>query len=387
MRRNRVLLGLALLTLAAAVVGGYWATFVRPLDVTVVEIQRNVPIQVFGLGTVEARVLSRVGFEMAGTLTELRADSGDRIAKGTLLARLDSREQEAKTAQARAALKQAESSILQSSAALEHADASARQKEQINKRRQQLVVSGGVSAEVAEDAQATVDIAQADLSQARSTVEVARSNREQAEALSLLEETRLSKYALYAPYDAVVVSRDHELGSMLTAGEQLFTLIDPSSIWVLAYVDESKAGLLKVGQPAEVTLRSMADRRFEGEVARIDIESDRVNEERRVYVRCADCPPDIHLGEQAEVLIDVDALPEARLVPQAAVQDRKGSEGVIWTLEDGRLARRAVSLGQMTLDGRMVITGGLPPEARVVAKVESGFRIGRPVSVKDGEAP
>ncbi|WP_165790912.1 efflux RND transporter periplasmic adaptor subunit [Pleomorphomonas carboxyditropha] len=387
MRRNRVLFGLALLALAAALAGVVWTAFLRPIDVTVVRTERNVPIQVFGLGTVEARVLSRVGFEMPGTLTELHADSGDRVAKGTLLAHLDSREQAAKAAQARAALKQAESSIRQSSAALERADATARQKEQINKRRQQLVASGGVSTEVAEDAQAAVDIAQADLSQARSTVEVARANREQAEALLLLEETRLSKHALYAPYDAIVVARNLELGSMLTAGEQLFTLVDPTSVWVLAYVDESKAGQLKVGQPAEVMLRSMADQRFAGEVARIDIESDRVNEERRVYVRCVRCPTEIHLGEQAEVLIDVDALAEARLVPQAAVLDRKGSEGVIWTVEDGRLARRLVSLGQTTLDGRMVITGGLTPEARIVAKVESGFRVGRPVSVKDGEAP
>lgn len=386
MRRNLVLSGLALLALAVAA-GAFWAAFVRPIDVTVEEPQANVPIQVFGLGTVEARVLSRIGFEMAGTLTELHADSGDRVARGTLLAHLDSREQEAKVAQARAALRQAESSIRQSSAAMERADASARQKEQINKRRQQLVVTGGVSTEVAEDAQAAVDIAAADLSQARSAVEVARSNREQAEALLRLEETRLAKHALYAPYDAVVVARNLELGSMLTAGEPLFTLIDPTSVWALAYVDESKAGQLKVGQPAEVRLRSMADQRFAGEVARIDIESDRVNEERRVYVRCVRCPSEIHLGEQAEVLIDVDTLAEARLVPQAAVLERKGSEGVIWTVEDGRLARRAVSLGQTTLDGRMVVTGGLPPEARIIARIERGFRVGRAVSVRDGEAP
>ena len=40
-------------------------------------------------------------------------------------------------------------------------------------------------------------------------------------------------------------------------------------------------------------------------VVRIDIESDRVNEERRVYVRCGGCPLAFHLGEQAEVLITV----------------------------------------------------------------------------------
>jgi Multidrug resistance efflux pump len=292
--------------------------------VTVEEPQANVPIQVFGLGTVEARVLSRIGFEMAGTLTELHADSGDRVARGTLLAHLDSREQEAKVAQARAALRQAESSIRQSSAAMERADASARQKEQINKRRQQLVVTGGVSTEVAEDAQAAVDIAAADLSQARSAVEVARSNREQAEALLLLEETRLSKHALYAPYDAVVVARNLELGSMLTAGEPLFTLIDPTSVWVLAYVDESKAGQLKVGQPAEVMLRSMADQRFAGEVARIDIEA--TVSTRAPRLRALRSLP--HRDSPRRAGRSADRRGRARGGPACAASGRAGSQGL-----------------------------------------------------------
>ncbi len=50
-------------------------------------------VQVFGLGTVEARVTSKIGFKVAGVLVDLRADVGDRVAKGAVLARLDDREQ------------------------------------------------------------------------------------------------------------------------------------------------------------------------------------------------------------------------------------------------------------------------------------------------------
>lgn len=291
--------------------------------------ERDVPIQVFGLGTVEAQIVSQVGFEVAGTLIELHADYGDRVDAGALLARLDSREQEARVAQAKAAVAQAEAAIHQATAAIERAQASLGQKAQTNERRQELVRRGNVSIEAAQDARSAYDMARAELAQAQSGLDVARANLQQAKAQAELEEARLAKHALYAPYDAIVVSRNRELGAMLTPGQQLFTLVDPETVWVLAYVDEARAGRLEVGQRAEVTLRSLADRRFAGRVMRIDIESDRVNEERRVYVRCDDCPKAFHLGEQAEVVVTVSELAEARLVPQIAVIGLEGRHGVV----------------------------------------------------------
>jgi HlyD family secretion protein len=387
MTRGRLLLLLVLFSVAGAMGAGAWALFFRPIIVQVIEIQRNVPIQVFGLGTVEAQILSRVGFEVAGTLIELHADYGDRVKAGAPLARLNSREQEARVAQARAAVAQAESAIRQATAGVEHAQATLTQKAQVNERRQQLVQKGNVSTESAEDARAANDIARADLAQAKSAVETARANLEQAKALASFEEARLAKYALHAPYDAVVVSRNRELGSMLNPGEQIFNLVDPKTVWVLAYIDEAKSGRVSVGQRAEVTLRSLADRRFAGRVMRIDIESDRVNEERRVYVRCNDCPAEFQLGEQAEVVIDVAELAEARLVPQIAVTGLQGRHGVVWTVENGHLTQHAVMFGQRTLDGRLEIVDGLPPGAEVVERPNSGLIVGRAVTVETGASP
>jgi HlyD family secretion protein len=381
MIRKRSLQLAILLLVAVSLGGGAWAFLLRPVGVQVVETERDVPIQVFGLGTVEAQILSHVGFEVAGTLIELHADYGDRVAAGALLARLDSREQEARVAQARAAVAQAESAIRQATATIERAQANLTQKAQANERRQDLVRRGNVSVEAAQDAQSAYDMARAELAQAQSALEVARANLEQAKAQAAFEEARLAKYGLYAPYDAVVVSRNRELGSMLASGEQLFSLVDPETVWVLAYIDEAKAGRIGVGQRAEVTLRSLAERRFQARVVRIDIETDRVNEERRVYVRCDECPVEFHLGEQAEVVITVSELAEARLVPQIAVIGLEGRHGVVWTVENGRLAQRAVMFGQRTLDGRIEIVDGLPPGAEVVVRPGAGLRVGRSVTV------
>ncbi|MCU0971518.1 MAG: efflux RND transporter periplasmic adaptor subunit, partial [Gammaproteobacteria bacterium] len=60
--------------IGAAVAFAAWNRFVRPVGVTVAEVETDVPVQVYGLGTVEARVLSRVGFEVVGTVAELHAD-------------------------------------------------------------------------------------------------------------------------------------------------------------------------------------------------------------------------------------------------------------------------------------------------------------------------
>ena len=85
MTRLRVLLGATLLGLAAA--GGAWALRQRPVEVPVAREERDVPVRVFGLGTIEAQVSSRIGFEVAGTLAEVLADHGDRVPAGTVLAK------------------------------------------------------------------------------------------------------------------------------------------------------------------------------------------------------------------------------------------------------------------------------------------------------------
>ncbi len=78
---------------------------------------------------------------------------------------------------------------------------------------------------------------------------------------------------------------------MMAAGEALFTLVAPRPMWMLAYVDETRAGDIEEGQPVEIRLRSLAAAECSsGRVGRIGIESDRVNEERRVYVTCGELP-------------------------------------------------------------------------------------------------
>jgi HlyD family secretion protein len=353
----------------------------RPLRVQAATIERDIPVQVFGLGTVEARVQSKIGFKVSGVLANLAADVGDCVVKGAVLARLDSREQGARLARAKAAVEQAEANLQRATASLEKAEANYANAKSISERRQKLAQTSITSVEAAETAQAAERAGAADVSLAKSDIALARAAISDAKAQREQEQATFDFHTLAAPYDATVIARQRELGSALAAGETVFTIIDARTVWVLAYIDESKAGEIAVGQPAEIVLRSEPSWRIAGRVARIEPESDRVNEERRIEVAFNQIPENFNLGEQAEVYITTVHLPQALLVPEAAIEDLGKTSGTVWMVENGRLQQRQVTLGHRLLDGRYEITGGLRDKAAVVTQLGRGMRVGRAADV------
>lgn len=358
-----------------------WLAFViatnRPVSVVVAVPEQNVPIRVFGLGTVEARVLSKVGFEVGATLAEVNVDHGDRVDKGQVLAQLAAGEQEAKVAKARAALSIAEVNIMKSAANVEKAEAVLAQREAANRRKQSLAGRDVVSQQTAEEAIRDEAVAKADVAVAKSEAENAKAQLADARAQILFEETMLRHRTLVAPYDALVIERHKEPGSVIKAGDPIFTLIANDSHWGLAYVDEARAGFIKEGQKVDARLRSRPLDSFKGEVVRIGLESDRVSEERRVFIRGSNPPSRLHLGEQAEFWITVATLDNALLVPEATVHGYDGRQGKVWIVADGRMQQRMVQFRHRTEDSRLEIVAGVPDGASVVTALVSGLREGR----------
>ena len=125
---------------------------------------------------------------------------------------------------------------------------------------------------------------------------------------------------------------------------------------------------------------------FKAKVERIDIESDRVSEERRVYVKCVQCPATFHLGEQTEVFITVATLEQAILVPEADIRKFDGTTGEVWTVEDGKLRRRVLTFANRTEDSRLEVADGLPDSAQVVLGLPDTAREGRSVTIVEDSA-
>ena len=369
--------------LGAAVIfvaGGYyyWQT-ARTISVAVASVEKSVEVRVFGIGTMEAQVVSKTGFQVAGKLTEVHADQGDFVAAGALLAKLEDSAQRARLAKSEATVRQAATNLQRAQALRDRAQVTHAQKRNVSGRRQSLAGRGAVSQEAAEDALAVEEIAHSDLKVAESDAAVAAVLQDDAKAQRDIEAVTLSQHELRAPFAARVITRHKELGSVASPGEPVFTLIVPESIWVRAYVDEALAGGLQVGQTAYVRLRSEAGTVVEAEVVRIDQESDRVTEERRVYVRCRACKAEHQvrfLGEQAEVEIVKKVVASGLFVPLRLVEGYDGRSGTIWVIDDGRLAKRKVELGDRLLDGRVEITSTLPATTHVVIEAAPVCRKG-----------
>lgn len=362
---KRNIFGAAALVVAAA--AGWFFLTERPVLVPVVVAQQDVAIRVYGLGTVEARVVSKVGFEVGAALSDLLVDSNDTVTKGQVLARLHPVEQEARVGRAEAGAAASQAAISKAEASVVRARAVLAQRLTANERQQELASRSTISATSAEEAQRDVDVAAADLAVAQSELAVVTAQAADASAALRYEQTLLDHHVLKAPFDATIVTRHAEAGTVMRAGDVIFTLMDPKTVWVQAYIDEGRAGELALGQVAEIRLRSLPHAVFGGTVARIGIESDRVNEERRVWITCADCPDQVFLGEQAEVRITTATLAEAHMVPEIAIEGFDGHQGKVWVVQDGRLTQVPLIFGRRSEDARVEVVSGLPAAARIVA--------------------
>src|SRR5690606_26768720 len=108
---------------------------------------------------------------------------------------------------------------------LEKAQAVFIQKQEANRRKQTLAGRDIVSQQAAEEAIRDEAVAKADVAVAVSEVKSVTAQRTDALAQLQYEEAMLRYRTLVAPFDAVVIERHKELGSVIKAGDPIFTLV------------------------------------------------------------------------------------------------------------------------------------------------------------------
>jgi HlyD family secretion protein len=125
--------------------GGYYWRLVREIPVRTATPEQNVEVRVFGIGTIEAQIVSKIGFQIAGKVIAIEADQGQFVKAGDLLAKLDDNAQRAKLKKSEAARRQAAATLAKAQAQRERAEITYQQKKSVNARRQTLVSRGTVS--------------------------------------------------------------------------------------------------------------------------------------------------------------------------------------------------------------------------------------------------
>ena len=382
--RRHVLIGVALLALTAVL--AYVAFRMGPLApvrITVTQVKNDrITPSVFGIGTVEARQSWQMGPTSVGRVLRVHLDVGDRVEAGRLLLEMDPLDLEQRLHAQDAALSRAASVMVAAKAQL--ADFAARRElaasnflRQQELARQHFISPGALESRQQElaSADAALQAGQANLQAADQEIERLRSER----AAVALQRQNIR---LLAPADAVVISRDAEVGNTVLAGQPILKLAEPASLWVKVRVDQGRSNGLVVGLPAKIALRSQPQLVWPGKVERVELLADAVTEERIAYVTFRQLPPSASIGEMAEVTLDRPISNEAPTVPQASVQLNHGLSGA-WRLTDGMLEFVAVDWGMSSLDGRVQAVKGLQPGDTVVVYSEKPLRPGISFRVVD----
>ncbi|QFT61711.1 efflux RND transporter periplasmic adaptor subunit [Roseivivax sp. THAF30] len=351
----------------------------RVFSVNVVEATPRTETPVLtAYGSVESRRTLEIRTEAAGRIVELAEDfdAGRQVEAGQLLARIDPADAEAALDRARSALTDARAEARDARRAVELARenlAAAEEQAQLYERafaRQQDLVDRGVgSASAAETAELQASTARAAVIQRRQSLSDAEARVSQAEtAISRTEidvaeaERRLEATEIRADFAGVLSDVSVVEGRLVSANEQIATLIDPDALEVAFRVStQGFARLLNESgrvRPAPVT--AMLDVYGTDLVAegRIDRASPQVGEGqtgRLVYARLTSSAG-FQPGDFVTVLVDEPDIENVVRLPATAL----GPNGdVLLVGADDRLEAAAVELVRRQGDDILVSAGSI----------------------------
>ena len=345
-----------------------------PAKITVAKVEQGPLVaSTFGIGTVEARRGYALGPTVASRVLRVLVDQGDTVKAGQLVAELDPVDLTDRVTSGELAAQRAASTIRAAEAQLAEAQSRAQVAVSGARRYVELRAQGFVSQEATDAKAHEANAAKAGVDAAVAQVTAARRDYDRAQADVAGVGKLRTQARLVSPVDGVVSARLVEPGTTVVAGQAVVQVIDPATLWVRARIDQAQSGGVRVGQPAEIVLRSDAKRAYRGEVQRVDLVSDAVTEERIVNVGFATRPEAISVGDLVEVTIRIAELANVRSVPSAAVKRVDRQDGV-WGVNKGRVTFRPVKVGTTTLEGRSQILDGLDGGDEVVVHSEQALK-------------
>ena len=325
----------------------------RPaLSVSMVVPQREEwPQTLAANGNVVAWQEAVIAPEISGyRITEVRAEVGDKVTKGQLLARIASDTVASELVEARATVAELEASATEAKGNAERA--------------RELREKGFYSAQLAAQYQTSGQTAAARLDAARARQRAA--------------EVKMSKTGVLAPDDGVISARAAVVGSLTQGGQELFRLIRGGRLEWRAEVPSAMLGRLRPGGSA--SLLGPSGERVAGTVRSVAPSVDPNTRNGLVYI---DLPADspVKAGMFARGEFELGRAP-ALTVPQSAVVLREGFAYIFRLEGESRVAQAKVSVGRRAGD-RVEITGGLEPQVAVVAGGAGFLADGDPVRVVD----
>ncbi len=323
-------------------------------------------------GYVVARRKAVVSAKIQGRLSELRVEEGSAVRNGEVIARLESLDYEAAVARSRAALLHAQADLAENQRQLRLSDDLAKQ--------------GVLDADQRDAAASRVRLAEAALAQAKADLD--------------FNEAQLQNTLIRAPFSGVVVKKMAEVGESVapippgvnisTSSGAIVALADLATLEVEADVAEANVAKVANGQPAEVTVEAIPDKRYKAVLRQVIPTADRTKATVMVKVTILDKDKDLKPEMSAKVtFLEPDKKPAAAanltsspvvLVPREAVASR-GDKQLVFLVREGKAVARPVVLGTER-KGQVIVKEGLSGGETLVARPPDDLKDGAVVRVK-----
>jgi HlyD family secretion protein len=329
-------------------------------------------------GTVKVRLRARLSPQVGGLVVALPHREGATVAAGDLLLALDSRVQ-------RADVELAERSVAASEAQAAEVCLMEELAGKDLARAEALMREGLTSDQV-------LDTRASERDRSRAACLAAQAATDQARAALALARVQLDLSELRAPFAGTVADLSTEVGEWITPSPPgvpippVIDLLDPTSLYVSAPIDEVDGERIVVGQEARVTVDSRRGVSFAASVARVaPYVLDALEQNRTVEVEVAFADvaalAGVLPGTSADVEIIVDRREGVLRVPTAAVAEG----GEVLVLEGQRLVSHTIEVGLKNWQFAE-LRGGLAEGSRVVvSRGSTEVKAGALARERDGE--
>jgi HlyD family secretion protein len=268
-------------------------------ELAVIE-RRSLEVQAEAAGQIEPIRVVEVKSKASGEILSLSFETGDVVQRGALLATIDPRDVQNALDQARADLEVAKARDATSKAQ--------------RKRTEDLRAANVVTAQELESSL---------LDEANSAAQLIKASTN----LQLAEE-RMKDVRITAPLDGTVIQKTVEIGQIIASasgnvsgGTTLLKMADLSQMQVRSLIDETDLGRIRAGMPVQVTVEAYPDRRFRGQVLKIEPQAvvDQNVTMFPVLVMLDNNEGLLKPGMNADVVIEIATRENVVVVPNAAV--------------------------------------------------------------------
>jgi len=282
-----------------------------------------------------------------GTLVSLAVAEGHRVQAGQVLGRID--------------MAETSSRVAERSANLAAARATLAQAERTHASNESLAAQQFISPIALDNSRAAVDTARAALNAAQAALDTTR--------------VALRDATLLAPIAGIVAKRHALPGEKVAVEQPVLTIVDLVRLELAGSVGTHEVSRLSEGLPVQVQVEGVAQP-VAGRIARIAPAAEPGTRSIGVAIELANPGQTLRAGQYAlaRALLADDR--ERLTLPATAVGTTAGQDHV-WLIENGTLARRAVTLGRRDEpQGRVEVLQGVTPESQVLAARFDNLREG-----------